>query len=137
MQEALKRLRRAAWMLVLVAALCGCNKNAGPMPPATFAVTGEVRHADGQPVAKGLVKFLPESGPPRNISAPIKDGKFTLVTAFANEALSGTPEGRYRVTVVPGFDSHGMPISVKLPDAYEIKPQANHFVLTLPKGTPR
>jgi hypothetical protein len=135
-QEPWKSLCHVSLLLALAAALSGCGKKAGPAPPPTFSVTGEVHHADGEPVAKGLVQFFPENGPSRNISAPIKDGKFTLVTAFANDALQGVPEGRYHVTVVPSF-FQGAPVTVKLPDIYEIKPQENHFKLTLPKGTPK
>jgi hypothetical protein len=121
-------------LALLVAATTGCNGTPkGPPPPPTFSVTGEVRQADGQPVAKGLVQFLPEHGPSKNISAPIKDGTFTLVTAFGNQTLAGTEEGRYRVTIIPAFDAHGAPVVVKLPDVYEIKKQDNHFVFTLPK----
>ena len=97
-------------------------------------MTGEVRHADGQAVAKGVVQFIPESGPWRNISAGIKDGKFTLVTSFGNQVLSGATEGRYRVSIISGFDAHGAPIVNKLPNACEIKTQDNHFVFALPKG---
>jgi hypothetical protein len=121
--------------LFAIAVIAGCGPAAhGPPAPATFTVTGEVRHADGQPVPKGLVQFFPESGAPRNISAPIKDGKFNLITAFGNETLSGATEGRYRVTVISGFNSHGAPVESKLADVYEIKPKDNHFVFTLPKG---
>jgi hypothetical protein len=133
---ALNRLGFGAVLLALATVIGGCGKK-GPTPPPTFAVTGEVHYADGEPVAKGLVQFLPEKGAPGNISAPIKDGEFTLKTAFANEALSGTIEGRYHVSVVPHFDARGMPITVKLPNIYEVKPQDNHFVFTLPKGTPK
>ena len=82
-------------------------------------------------MAKGLIQFLPESGPYRNISAPIKDGKFILVTAFGNEVLHGTMEGRYRVKIIPGFDPHGAPIEINLPDACEIKTQDNRFKFTV------
>jgi hypothetical protein len=118
-----------------ILSLCGCSHaTKGLPPPQTFAVTGEVKLADGKPVAKGLVQFLPENGPSRNISAPIKDGKFTLGTAFGNQLLPGTTEGHYRVKIIPGFDSHGAPIEITLPNVYEIKPQDNQFVFTLPKG---
>ena len=80
----MNRLCPIGTLFIFVAVIDGCARKAPP--PPTFAVTGEVRHTDGQPVAKGLVQFLPESGPSRNISAPIKDGKFTLVTSFGNEA---------------------------------------------------
>ena len=129
-------MRGACWLILVILATGGCGQKAkGPPPPSTFAVTGEVRRSDGQPVAKGVVQFLPESGPPRNISAPIKEGKFTLVTAFGNQALSGATEGRYHVTVISGFDPHSAPIITKFSNIYAIKPQDNHFVFTLPKGT--
>jgi hypothetical protein len=123
-------------MLLADLMVVGCGTAShGPPPPATFSVTGEVRHADGQPVAKGVVQFFIEGGPPRNISAQIKDGKFNLVTAFGNQTLSGATEGRYRVTVISGFNAHGAPVESKLAEVFEIKPQDNHFVFTLPKGT--
>jgi hypothetical protein len=127
---------RLILMIALVAAtIGGCGRAAkGPPPPQTFAVAGEVKLADGKPVAKGLVQFLPEKGPSRNISAPIKDGKFTLGTAFGNQLLPGTTEGRYRVKIIHGFDARGAPIEITLPNVYEIKPQDNQFVFTLPKG---
>ncbi len=135
-KRAMNHLRSIGAMLVLFGLAGGCGKPNGP-PPPTFSVTGEVRHADGQAVAKGVVQFIPESGPWRNISAGIKDGKFTLVTSFGNQVLSGATEGRYRVSIISGFDAHGAPIVNKLPNACEIKTQDNHFVFALPKGAPK
>jgi hypothetical protein len=120
------------WLAIVMGG--GCGRAKGPLPPPTFSVSGEVRTADGQTVPAGLVQFFAESNPSLNISAPIKNGSFTLNTSFGNQLLSGTMEGRYRVTVIPSFDAHGAPVVFKLPDVYEIKPQENHLVLTLPKS---
>ena len=76
-------------LVVMLVFAGGCGRRVkGPPPPPTFSVTGEISDASGQPLQGILIQFISESDPSLNISAPIKDGKFTLVTAFTNQTKS-------------------------------------------------
>ncbi len=60
------------------------------------AVTGQVVFTDGQPVAGGVVEFLPDGDGRTARGAIGRDGRFTLKTGPS----VGAQAGRYRVAVV-------------------------------------
>jgi len=113
---------------------CGCGGGEkGPPPPPTFSVTGEVRYEDGQPAGKILVQFVSQRDPSLNMSSvTADDGTFTLTTSHGNQALSGAIEGPCRVLLTPPFPTTGIPQTTQLPDVYQVKAEANRFVLKIP-----
>jgi hypothetical protein len=89
--------------LALVAASAGCQSQAAGDPVAivnsVVPVSGQVRFADGRPVANAWVVFHPKDPPGNEASAGTgPDGTFHLGT-FAKE--DGAVPGRYVITVEP------------------------------------
>lgn len=89
--------------LALVAASTGCQSRAAGDPVAivnsVVPVYGQVRYADGRPVANAWVIFHPKDPPGNEASgATGPDGTFRLGT-FAKE--DGAVPGRYVVTIEP------------------------------------
>jgi len=117
--------------------VAGCGRgDTGPPPPPTYTVTGKVVYEDGQPVAKALVQFISEQQEARNMSAgTAEDGSFSLITSHGNAALSGAIAGPCRVQITPPFATSPAtgPRTVTLPGPYHIRPEANHFLLTIPR----
>jgi hypothetical protein len=96
----------------------GACQEVEPELPATYPVTGEVRYSDGKLLAQGVVQFHSEENSSLNVSAPIVDGRFALVTAFDRATRPGAIPGRYRVSVTPAFDV--VPQTIELHDRYEV-----------------
>jgi len=89
--------------LALVAASAGCQSQAAGDPVSivnsVVPVSGQLRYADGRPIANAWVVFHPKDPPGNEASAPTgPDGAFRLGT-FAKE--DGAVPGRYVVTVEP------------------------------------
>jgi hypothetical protein len=96
--------RRRGMLAVLLGAAClaaaGCGRDVR-LVPATGRVT-----LDGQPLARKVVRFVPEPGTPGAGSAQSKgltddEGRFALVTVWpgAVRGERGAPAGQYKVVI--------------------------------------
>jgi hypothetical protein len=89
-------LRRAAALLILVAAGCGGGADKwSKKRPAVHQVSGTVL-LDGAPIAGANVNFVPSGGTTAAYALTDEKGNFRLST-FAQ--ADGAPSGKYRVTV--------------------------------------
>ena len=91
-------------LMVLSAAInAGCQRNA----PDRGLVHGVVT-LDGRPVAKGLIRFIPENGRPA-FGKLMADGSYTLTTIDPDD---GALVGPHRVVIdAKQFDDDGLPKS--------------------------
>jgi hypothetical protein len=132
------RIATAALAALFLVAGCKGDKAL----PKTYAVTGKVVHADGTPVAGGLVHFKPQGDDAVTTSGMIgTDGSFTLSTLIDGQKVSGATEGPHTVTVLPpqeqdrGAARGRSAQPVELRDTFTVKADGeNHFTITLPKG---
>ena len=111
--------------LALVAASTGCQSRAAGDPVAivnsVIPVSGQVRYADGRPVANAWVVFHPKDPPGNEASvATVPVGTFRLGT-FAKE--DGAVPGRYVVTVEP--QSTAKNAASAIPKKYTVETTSN------------
>jgi hypothetical protein len=94
--------------LLLVAA-AGCSDSSGAvLRGTTYPVTGRVLKADGKPLTRGRVVFVPNGAEGAQALAEItSDGSYTLKTSAKDE---GAVPGTYKVRVEPAVqDLRGGP----------------------------
>jgi hypothetical protein len=84
-------MTRRGCIAAVLGATVGCGRRR-----RLEAVTGQVVFTDGQPVAGGVVEFLPDGDGRAARGAIGHDGRFTLKTGPS----VGAQAGRYRVAVV-------------------------------------
>jgi hypothetical protein len=85
-----RRKCRWLWAVALMAVVAGC----GDRRPARVPVSGSVL-IDGQPLTRGNIKFVPETGRP-SAGKIGEDGRFTLTCYDGND---GAIPGTHRVQV--------------------------------------
>lgn len=124
------------WVIVACAVWCGgtgpgCSGGReSPSRPATAAVTGTVRLADGSPLARGFVQLEVVEGPPATVSAVVEAGRFSLATNYGDATSPGVPPGRYRFVVVPEFSREPKP--VRFDEPYDFDARGADVTLVLP-----
>ena len=92
-QEILQmRYTLLALFAVVAAAALGCG-GAAYDGPARIPVSGTVNF-EGQPLTEGMIFFVPDGHEGRQSSAPIGNGKFTIVED------AGPNEGKYKVRII-------------------------------------
>jgi hypothetical protein len=101
-------------LIVSAASLLGCGGDLGK--PKLGRVSGKVTY-NGQPVTKGVVSFVPSSGPGAATGQTAtgevgQDGSYTLTTFDTGD---GAVLGEHTVVVIareedPAIQGHGMPI---------------------------
>jgi len=80
-------MRFAAYLFFLLPwyVLAGC----GPTPPVTHVVTGTITF-DGEPVADGEIKFIPQDKVRGLDAGPIKGGKFSVAVKDGKHTVAIT-----------------------------------------------
>src|SRR5262245_41382839 len=122
----------------LVFSLAGCPP-AGPTPPKTFAVGGQVLYKDGKLFAGGLIEFLAQGGQNNALGDVGADGKFTLRTSWQGGMAPGAVPGTYKVKVTPkmGGDQTApggaLPVPIDVPEPVTVKEEDNtNVIIKLP-----
>lgn len=101
----MSRVQFMVWALAGCVALAGCQGSDGPPRSIT---SGSVAF-DGEPVLKGMIRFIPEKGPP--VQAEVIDGKYLA------DYKGGVPVGKSRVEI-DGYKETGKTVQIS-PDRSE------------------
>jgi len=93
---------RWAWAWAATAALVsawGCRGSNGALDVTTYEVKGRVVLADGKPLTRGRVVFIPDDETGHEAAGQLgADGGFSLTTARPDD---GAAPGRYKVKIEP------------------------------------
>jgi hypothetical protein len=90
------------WAISSVLVLTSCGKEDDGLGKR-YPVRGSVQY-NGQPLAKGMISFVPESTTGAGATGAIENGSYTLATGGNSD---GAQAGKYKVTIVAKEDSYG------------------------------
>ena len=104
----------------------------------THGVTGTVRFRNGDLLDSGVIEFKSKRDQRLSMNGEIqKDGSYELTTLHEQRNLVGAVEGPCGVMVTIFNTGTPIPLTVELPDTYEVKPGGNVFNLKLKVPPPK
>lgn len=94
------RVLRSCWLAMTIAVVCcaGCGDDRLPLGKVSGTVT-----LDGAPLARGIVHFIPQSGPAS--SGVVREGSYVLSTYDKGD---GAMLGRHTIYLAPDIDESYM-----------------------------